>query len=107
MVHRQNFPAAPLAKFLGKRCAWRDGNVGAGYGAPRQPTFDKSIGPHGVVSAGTNIVEKIVRSVKRVTRKKYLRDGGVPKRKVARGNQHLRAAAPYEFRQCRLLANKA
>src|SRR6266446_369473 len=105
MVHRKYLSATPLAKFLGKRFTRGNGNVGASYGSPCQPALDDSIRPYRVISAGTNIAEKISGGIKRVTRQKYLRDGRVPKRKVARGNQHLRAAAPDQFRQRRLLTN--
>src|SRR5258708_39826719 len=105
MVRGAYLPATPLAKFLAKRFTRGNGIVGAPNGSPCQPALDNSVRPYPVVSASTNIAEKITGRIKRVTRQKYLRDGRVPKRKVARGNQPLRAASPDQFRQRRLLTN--
>src|SRR4029077_8146426 len=92
VMHRKYLPATPLAKFLGKRFTRGNGNICALYGSPRPPALDYSVGPYGVVSARTNIAEEISGGIERVTRQEYLWDGRVPKRKVARGNQHLRPA---------------
>src|SRR6266404_3634905 len=105
MVHRKYLSATPLAKFLGKRFTRGNGNVGGPYGSPCQPALYDSVRPYPVVSASTNIAKEIYGGIKRVTRQKYLRDGRIPERKVACGNQHLRAAAPDQFRQHRLLTN--
>src|SRR5208282_3091595 len=106
MMKGKYLRAAPLAEFVGKRLAWSNGNVGTGNGSACQPPFDQRVCPDGEVSAGANITEEIARSVKRVSRKKDLRDGRIPKGKIARGNQDLGTAAADQFRQSCLLTNE-
>src|SRR5439155_13911318 len=75
--------AGPAPQFLSKGVTRGDRAVSPAEGLPGKKTFDPGVQPKSIIASAANIARKIFRCVKRIPRKKELRNRRISQREVS------------------------